>query len=41
MTWLEKLRRGYTTYILFTVVVVVVGRSIILLLQIVGEGDIF
>jgi len=41
MTWLEKLRRGYTTYILLTVVVVVVGRSIILLLQIVGEGDIF
>jgi len=39
MTWLEKLRRGYTTYILLTVVVV--GRSIILLLQIVGEGDIF
>jgi len=40
MTWLEKLRRGYTTYILLTVVVVV-GRSIIFLLQIVGEGDIF
>ena len=34
-----KIEEG--VYYLYTVVVVVVGRSIILLLQIVGEGDIF